>query len=127
MFLNYTGTELCTRIKRIACIYIKKLSLPQHFIKNSMQCYSWYLLGILALNQHNTKLSSGNTLKKWTCLLNMTSIMLQDKYPLLDILTSSVFEIVCCSIKQLRCSRKVAGEKKEWKKSKKGGEEKGKG
>lgn len=46
--------------------------------------------------------------------------MPQDKYPLLDILTSSVFEIVCCSIKQLRSSRKVAGgKKKERKKTKK--------
>lgn len=50
--------------------------------------------------------------------------MPQDKYPLLDILTSSVFEIVCCWIKQLRSSRKVVGEKKtrkERKEKKKGG------
>lgn len=48
----------------------------------------------------------------------MTSVMPQDKYPLLDILTSSVFEIVCCSIKQLRNCRTVAGGKKERKKEK---------
>lgn len=52
--------------------------------------------------------------------------MPQDKYPLLDILTSSVFEIVCCSIKQLRSSRKVAGEKKN-KKGKKENKKKEKG
>lgn len=45
--------------------------------------------------------------------------MPQDKYPLLDILTRSVFEIVCCSIKQLRNSRMVAGEEKKKKTEKK--------
>lgn len=51
--------------------------------------------------------------------------MPQDKYPLLDLLTSSVFEVVRCSIKQLRSSRKVAGEK-NGKKNKKKGRKKGK-
>lgn len=51
--------------------------------------------------------------------------MPQDKYPLLDLLTSWVFEVVCCSIKQLRSSRKVAGEK-NGKKNKKKGRKKGK-
>lgn len=50
--------------------------------------------------------------------------MPQDKYPLLDLLTSSVFEVVCCSIKQLRSSRKVPGEKKMERKKRKRGEKK---
>lgn len=45
-------------------------------------------------------------------------VMPQDKHPLLDTLTSSVFAIVCCSIKQLRSSRKVTGGKKRKKKEK---------
>lgn len=44
--------------------------------------------------------------------------MPQKKYPLLDILTSSVFEIVCCSIKQLGSSRKTVGKKVKEKKGK---------
>jgi len=53
----------------------------------------------------------------------MTSIMPKDKYPSLDILTGSVFEIVCCFIKQPRSSRKTVGVKKrkEKKKNKRGG------
>lgn len=51
----------------------------------------------------------------------MTSVMPQDKYPLLDTPTSSVFARVCCSIKQLRSSRNVAGGKKKEKNKKKRG------
>lgn len=51
----------------------------------------------------------------------MISVMPQDKYPLLDTPTSSVFARVCCSIKQLRSSRNVAGGKKKEKNKKKKG------
>lgn len=48
--------------------------------------------------------------------------MPQNKYPLLDILTSSVFEIVCCFIKKLKLQKDCWGIKgKEEKKKGWGG------